>query len=87
MTDVTFPAVLTKINDQVKVEFPDLPDAFAQGDSADHALANAKLSLALVVIDKQTHFEAIPAASDLETVKKAHPENEVLEIHVNLDDY
>lgn len=87
MKEVTFPAVLTSGNDQVKVDFPDLPDAFAKGVNVDHAITNAKLSLALVVIDMQTHFEKVPEASDLAEIKKAHPDHEVLAIHVNLDDY
>lgn len=87
MKKVTYPAVLTKTEKGLQVDFPDLPDAFAHGENKQVAISNAQLSLALVIIDRQTHFEEVPTPTPLSQVAASHPAEEVNEITVDLDQY
>ncbi|WP_102279037.1 type II toxin-antitoxin system HicB family antitoxin [[Lactobacillus] timonensis] len=87
MNKVTYPAVFTKTRKGIRVDFPDLPDAFAEGDDKQLAISNAKLSLAMVIIDQQTHFEEVPTPSCRSLVEAKYPVGTVCEITVDLDQY
>ncbi|WP_295747096.1 type II toxin-antitoxin system HicB family antitoxin [uncultured Limosilactobacillus sp.] len=87
MNEVTYPAVITKTQQGLRVDFPDLPDAFAHGENKQAAISNAQLALAMVIIDRQTHYEEVPTPSPLAQVAANHPEGQVNEITVDLDQY
>lgn len=87
MKKVSFPAVVTKKGKQVRVDFPDLPDAVTKRDSLEQAIEDSRLAVALVVNDLVTHFEKVPDATPMEEVRAAHPAGDVRLIIVDLDRY
>lgn len=87
MTKISFPAVISFHDQEVHIDFPDLPAAFASGSSVDEAVKNAKLALALVIIDMTTHYEDVPTASSAAKIRERHPRSNIRMITVDLDKY
>ena len=75
---VSYGAVFTPTEKEIQVDFPDVPEAFTQGQTMDEAIENAKLGLAIVINDKLGHFESAPAATPIDQLKTAFPDREVL---------
>lgn len=84
---VSYAAVFTPTAKEIQVDFPDVPEAFTQGQTMDEAIENAKLGLAIVINDKLGHFESAPKVTPLEQVQKAFPDREVRLIEVDLEKY
>ena len=60
MEIVSYPAIFQQKNNQIEVDFPDLPEAFTQGKNMETAMEFAKLGLAITLNDKLGHFEKAP---------------------------
>ncbi|MFJ6990241.1 MAG: type II toxin-antitoxin system HicB family antitoxin [Limosilactobacillus mucosae] len=84
---VSYAAVFTPTAKEIQVDFPDVPEAFTQGQTMDEAIENAKLGLAIVINDKLGHFESAPAATPIDQLKTAFPDREVRLIEVDLEKY
>lgn len=84
---VSYGAVFTPTEKEIQVDFPDVPEAFTQGQTMDEAIENAKLGLAIVINDKLGHFESAPAATRIDQLKTAFPDREVRLIEVDLEKY
>lgn len=88
---VSYGAVFTPTEKEIQVDFPDVPEAFTQGQTMDEAIENAKLGLAIVINDKLGHFESAPAATPIDQLidqlKTAFPDREVRLIEVDLEKY
>lgn len=87
MEIVSYPALFQKRNDQIEVDFPDLPEAFTQGHDMTEAMEFAQLGLAITINDKLGHFEEAPQASDIDQVQADHPGATVKMVTVDLDKY
>ena len=87
MEMVSYPAFFTPKDDEIQVDFPDLPEAFTQGKTMESAMDLAKLGLAITINDKLGHFEAAPVASDLATLRAKYPDRDVRLVTVDLDQY
>lgn len=84
---VSYPAIFTTKQDEILVDFPDLPEAFTQGKTMDEALDFAKLGLAITINDKLGHFEKAPQASKLSSVQRENPDKIVKMVTVDLEKY
>ncbi len=84
---VSYAAVFKPTAKEIQVDFPDVPEAFTQGQTMDEAIENAKLGLAIVINDKLGHFEPAPKVTPLEQVQKAFPDREVRMVEVDLEKY
>ncbi|WP_347980246.1 type II toxin-antitoxin system HicB family antitoxin [Limosilactobacillus allomucosae] len=84
---VSYGAVFTPTEKEIQVDFPDVPEAFTQGQTMDEAIENAKLGLAIVINDKLGHFEPAPAATPIDQLKTAFSDREVRLIEVDLEKY
>lgn len=84
---VSYGAVFTPTEKEIQVDFPDVPEAFTQGQTMDEAIENAKLGLAIVINDKLGHFESAPVATSIDQLKTAFPDREVRLIEVDLEKY
>lgn len=84
---VSYGAVFTPTEKEIQVDFPDVPEAFTQGQTMDEAIENAKLGLAIVINDKLGHFESVPVATPIDQLKTAFPDREVRLIEVDLEKY
>lgn len=84
---VSYPAIFTAKQDEIQVDFPDLPEAFTQGKTMDEAFDFAKLGLAITINDKLGHFEKAPQASKLAAVQRENPDRVVKMVTVDLDKY
>ncbi|WP_367329527.1 type II toxin-antitoxin system HicB family antitoxin [Limosilactobacillus sp.] len=87
MEMVSYPAFFTPKEDEIQVDFPDLPEAFTQGKTMAEAMDFAKLGLAITINDKLGHFELAPPASDLTTLRAKYPDRNVQLVTVDLDQY
>lgn len=87
MEMVSYPAFFTPKEDEIQVDFPDLPEAFTQGKTMEEAMDFAKLGLAITINDKLGHFEEAPVASDLEKLRAQYPNRDVQMVTVDLDQY
>lgn len=87
MEMVSYPAFFTPKEGEIQVDFPDLPEAFTQGKTAEEAMDFAKLGLAITINDKLGHFEAAPDASDLAMLRAKYPDRDVRLVTVDLDQY
>ncbi len=87
MEMVSYPAFFTPKEDEIQVDFPDLPEAFTQGKTMEEAMDFAKLGLAITINDKLGHFEQAPVASDLEKLRAQYPDCNVQMVTVDLDQY
>ena len=84
---LVIPQFFNKKNNQIEVDFPDLPEAFTQGKNMETAMEFAKLGLAITLNDKLGHFEKAPQVSELAEVQAAHPEAVVKMVTVDLEQY
>lgn len=87
MEIVSYPAFFTPKNGEIKVDFPDLPEAFTQGKTMTEAQEYAKLGLAITINDKLGHFEPAPTPSDLKKLQKENPGKNIQLVVVDLDKY
>ena len=87
MEMVSYPAFFTPKEDEIQVDFPDLPEAFTQGKTMEEAMDFAKLGLAITINDKLGHFEKAPAVSDLAKLRAQYPDRNVQLVSVDLDQY
>ena len=87
MEMVSYPAFFTPKEDEIQVDFPDLPEAFTQGKTMEEAMDFAKLGLAITINDKLGHFEKVPAVSDLAKLRAQYPDRNVQLVTVDLDQY
>lgn len=87
MEIVSYPAIFTPKDNEIQVDFPDLPEAFTQGKTMDEAMDFAKLGLAITLNDKLGHFEEPPAVSSLEVLKQQHPDQIIKMVTVDLEQY
>ena len=87
MEIVSYPALFQQKNNQIEVDFPDLPEAFTQGHDMAEAMEYAKLGWAITINDKLGHFEAAPQASSIDQVQVDHPGVTVKMVTVDLDQY
>ena len=67
---VSYAAVFTPTAKEIQVDFPDVPEAFTQGQTMDEAIENAKLGLAIVINDKLGHFDRRQKSPHLSRCKK-----------------
>ena len=84
---VSYGAVFTPTEKEIQVDFPDVPEAFTQGQTMDEAIENAKLGLAIVINDKLGHFESAPVATPIDQLKTSFPDREVRLIEVDMEKY
>lgn len=84
---VSYPALFQKKNNQIEVDFPDLPEAFTQGQTMAEAMDFAKLGLAITINDKLGHFETAPQPSSITDVSAKYPDATVKMVTVDLDKY
>ncbi|WP_267202031.1 type II toxin-antitoxin system HicB family antitoxin [Limosilactobacillus kribbianus] len=87
MEIVSYPAFFTPKDDEIQVDFPDLPEAFTQGKTMAEAMEFAKLGLAITINDKLGHFEKAPVASKVADLQKNFPGKDVRLVTVDLDQY
>ena len=87
MEIVSYPAIFQQKNNQIEVDFPDLPEAFTQGKNMETAMEFANLGLAITLNDKLGHFEKAPQVSELAEVQAAHPGAVVKMVTVDLEQY
>lgn len=66
---VAYPAIISSNDGQIKIHFPDLPAADVVDKDEERARLRAKIGLAIVIIDLQSHYEAVPKASSLDKVR------------------
>lgn len=66
---VAYPAIIQHSDHQTKIHFPDLPAADVVDPDAQHARLRAKIGLAIVIIDLESHYETVPSPSSLADVK------------------
>ncbi len=74
MEIVSYPAIFTPKDNEIQVDFPDLPEAFTQGKTMDEAM-------------KLGHFEEAPSVSSLEVLKQQHPDQIIKMVTVDLEQY
>lgn len=86
---VTYPAIVSKTGQQVQVSFPDLPAADVIDQDYDRALLRAKIGLAIIIIDLESHFETVPNPTDSQQLqaKAAERGGKVVAITTDLDQY
>jgi len=65
MNTILYPAIFTKEDDAVIVDFPDLCGCLTQGDNMQHAYEMAIDALGLYLIDMVEEKEEIPKPSEL----------------------
>ncbi|MBB1080051.1 type II toxin-antitoxin system HicB family antitoxin [Limosilactobacillus sp. STM2_1] len=87
MEIVKYPAFFTPTENEIQVDFPDLPEAFTQGKTMKEAMEFAKLGLAITVNDKLGHFEKAPHPSDLKSLQAKNPQKIIKIVTVDLDQY
>lgn len=87
MEIVSYPALFQPKNNQIEVDFPDLPEAFTQGKDMEEAMDFAKLGLAITLNDKLGHFERAPEPSPIKQVQADHPQATVKMVTVDLEQY
>ncbi|MRN06918.1 HicB family protein [Lactobacillus sp. 0.1XD8-4] len=87
MEIVKYPAFFTPVEDEIQVDFPDLPEAFTQGKTMDEAMEFAKLGLAITINDKLGHFEEAPQPSNISTLQAKDPQKIIKMVTVDLDQY
>ncbi|MBB1068777.1 type II toxin-antitoxin system HicB family antitoxin [Limosilactobacillus sp. RRLNB_1_1] len=87
MEIVKYPAFFTPAEDEIQVDFPDLPEAFTQGKTMDEAMEFAKLGLAITINDKLGHFEKAPQPSDMAVLQIKNPQKIIKMVTVDLDQY
>lgn len=61
---VTYPAIVSQKAGQTRVHFPDLPAADVADPDHDRALLRAKIGLAIIIIDLESHFEPVPQPTE-----------------------
>lgn len=64
-----FPALIIKEEDGFVVEFPDLEDAFTQGDTWEEAYDNAEDVLSLMLWNREEKNISIPKPSSVDEIK------------------
>ena len=84
---VSYPAAFQQKDDQIEVNFPDLPEAFTQGKDMAEAMEFAKLGLAITLNDKLGHFEKAPQVSKITDVEAKYPNATVKMVTVDLEQY
>lgn len=82
---VTYPAIVTTGDGQTRVHFPDLPAADVEDDDYEHALLRARVGLAIIIIDLESHFEPVPQPTPADQLKANS--GQVKMITTNLDQY
>lgn len=82
---VTYPAIVTTAAGHTRVHFPDLPAADVADDDYEHALLRARVGLAIIIIDLESHFEPVPAPTPVADLKPAT--GTVKMITTDLDQY
>lgn len=87
MEIVKYPAFFTPTDNEIQVDFPDLPEAFTQGKTMNEAMEFAKLGLAITINDKLGHFEQAPQPSDVAQLQRENPTKIVKLVTVDLDKY
>ncbi|MBB1124406.1 type II toxin-antitoxin system HicB family antitoxin [Limosilactobacillus albertensis] len=87
MEIVKYPAFFTPVEDEIQVDFPDLPEAFTQGKTMGEAMEFAKLGLAITINDKLGHFERAPQPSDMSALQTKNPQKIIKMVTVDLDQY
>lgn len=78
-----YPATFEQDGEYILVEFPDVPEAFTQGDSMEQAYMMAEEVLGAVLEDR-TSF---PQASSLKEIATQYPEKDVALIGIDLTAY
>ena len=63
-----FPALITKEDDGFIVEFPDLEDAFSQGDTWEEAYENAEDVLNLMLWNREEKNIPVPKSSSIDEI-------------------
>lgn len=86
---VTYPAIVSDKAGQTWVHFPDLPAADVADPDYDRALLRAKIGLAIIIIDLESHFEPVPDSTPADQLEAAADKvgGEVVEITTDLDQY
>lgn len=83
---VAYPAVITQSDQSTKVFFPDLPDASVEDADYERALLRAKIGLALIISDLQSHHESVPQpGSNSQVTMSAN--DKIMLIETDLDQY
>lgn len=74
MSKYVYPAIFTKEGSQYSVVFPDLEGCYTCGDSLSDAIFMAEDVLAFTLYDYEKNKLAIPAPSDLKSIKLKNKE-------------
>lgn len=67
--EVAYPAVIKQDKGQTVIHFPDLPDADVTDADEQRARLRAKIGLAIIIIDLESHYEPVPKPSSLQSVQ------------------
>lgn len=86
MEQVTYPAIITQTASLTKIYFPDLPDASVEDADYDRALLRAKIGLALIISDLQSHHERVPQPGSNKHYPRS-PKDKIMLIQTDLDQY
>lgn len=85
---VAYPAIIKHEDNQIQIHFPDLPAADVADPDEQRARLRAKIGLAIIIIDLESHYEKVPAPSSLEKVKaNAEGDSRVELIWTDLSQY
>lgn len=84
---VAYPAIIQKNAGQVKISFPDLPAADVVDVDEKRAFLRAKIGLAIVIIDLESHYETVPKPSTVAQVAAKSTGDHVELIETDLSQY
>lgn len=85
---VAYPAIIHHTAHQTQIHFPDLPAADVTDPDEQRARLRAKIGLAIIIIDLESHYETVPAPSSLATIKaQARDGSQVELIWTDLSQY
>lgn len=87
MEIVSYPTIFIPKDNEIQVDFLDLPEAFTQRKIMDEAIDFIKLGLAVTLNDKPGHFEEAPSISSLEVLEQQHPDQIIKMATVDLEQY